>query len=244
MHCKILAVVVMSLAGLSVGGEDFPFDDPGAGAEAEERALGVNEGRLHFLTEPPQRAVHHHRNRILITASSLDGGWVGLEQCHHHLDPVPASEVVYRAERVRALRILVSTNIGESWVEGASVQLRDVRPGASLCVAAQSRALHPLAEGGYRLRNGPYLRRFLDGYYPMRVSLDIRYPDDRIRLVAFAPPDQAGFRVHAEPGRIRAEAWFEGRLFTQFDFCRRDASTCPQEPRAASSAGSGVAFGP
>jgi hypothetical protein len=228
MQYNLLALVILSLVWLSVVAGDLPFPDE----EPEERALQVNEGELHFLSEPPRQVVHHHSNRILITASSLDQGWVVLEQCHSHLDAVPATEVVYRPERVRALRIIAATNIGKSWVEGASVQLRDVGPQAGVCISAESRALNALAGGGYRLRNGPYMRRFLDGYYPMRVSLDIRYPDDLIRWVASAPPDQAGFRIDAVPGRIQADAWFEGKLFTRFDFCRRDDANCPLEQPA------------
>ncbi|MCU0934191.1 MAG: hypothetical protein MUE86_07100, partial [Thiobacillaceae bacterium] len=48
----------------------------------------VNEGALRFLATPPARPVHHHQNKIVITRDSLSSGWVGLEQCHHHLDAV------------------------------------------------------------------------------------------------------------------------------------------------------------
>jgi hypothetical protein len=106
------------------------------------------------------------------------------------------------------------------------VQLRDVSPGARLCLRGESRALHDLGGGHYRLRNGPFMRRFLDGYYPMRVFLEIAYPSDRIRLAAHSPDSQEGFRVSEGPGTIGLEANFEGRLVTCFDFCTNEALDC------------------
>lgn len=192
---------------------EFPDDD------VESRIAQVNEGELRFLSEPSTEDVHHHDNGIRITADSLATGWVGLRQCHEHLDPVPASEIVYRPDRIRDLRILEAVGVGASRVDGASVQLEDVRPGARVCVSAETRALQRLPEGGYSLRNGPYLRRFLDGFYPMRVTLEIRYPAEVLRPVGFDPPSQPGFSVTSEPGRIWVDAWFEGELRTRFDFC-------------------------
>jgi hypothetical protein len=46
-----------------------------------------------------------------------------------------------------------------------------VEPGARLCLSAQTRALRNTGNGYFNLVNGPYMRKFLDGYYPMRVTL-------------------------------------------------------------------------
>ena len=85
----------------------------------------------------------------------------------------------------------------------------------------------PLPGGGYRLRNGPYMRRFLDGYYPMEVSIRIRYPAQLMALQTFEPAPQPGFILHTAPGEIELDARFEGRLQTRFDFCLRSAPDCP-----------------
>lgn len=119
----------------------FPEDD------IDARIAQVNEGELRFLNEPPPTPVHHHYNEIDIGPDSLDTGWVQLSQCHRHLDPVPASEIVYRPERIRGLRILETEGVGSAWVEGPSVQLEDVRKGARVCIAAESRALEPMPRG-------------------------------------------------------------------------------------------------
>jgi len=191
----------------------LPVDEAWLDDDAEARALAVNEGELVFLTEPPAKPAHQHVNRLRVTELSLRDGWVSLEQCHSNLDPVPEAEIVFRRDRVRGLEVTQAEAIGAATVEGPSVQLRDVRPGATLCLRAETRALHSLGDGLYELRNGPYMRRFLDGYYPLRVVLDIRYPAS-IELVDFQPEDQPGFRPELSPQHVRFDTWFEGRLQT------------------------------
>ena len=188
-----------------------------------ESADAVNEGALHFLVAPPARAVHHHQNRIRIDAASLDSGWVALVQCHDHLDAVPRTQITFREGYVRNLVIDTSTGIGRAWVEGASVQLADVERGARLCLSAQTRALR-LEDGRIRLVNGPYMRRFLDGYYPMRVTLEVAYPAAMLRVTAVEPAPQAGLAVEETPGVVRIDALFEGELRTEIAFERLSAT--------------------
>ena len=71
------------------------------------------------------------------------------------------------------------------------------------------------------------MRRFLDGYYPMRLTLDIEYPAASLRFEAQEPQPQPGFQVERRSGRIQAEIWFEGRLITRFVFCRKESPRCP-----------------
>lgn len=179
---------------------------------------GVNEGALAFLAEPPSKRVHHHHNDIRIEPESLRDGWVRLEQCHENLDAVPRAEVVYRPEHIRAVTVVSATAIDRAWVEGPSVQLEGVRPGARLCVSAESRVLSLEEDGSYTVRNGPFMRRFLDGYYPMRVTLAVHYPCDRLRFAGSVPVPQTGFAVRDAGCRVDVEAWFEGRLNTVLRF--------------------------
>jgi len=178
-----------------------------------ERALEVNPGELEFLAEPPEGPVHHHDNRITITEASLASGWIGLRQCHQHLDPVGRAQIVFGEGRIRALRVTASENIERAWVEGASVQLEGVRSDARLCIEAESRALHA-QDDGYLLKNGPYMRRFLDGYFPMHVTMTVEAPEG-LQLASVEPERQPGFRVWREDGRYHLDAWFEGRLVTR-----------------------------
>jgi hypothetical protein len=198
---------------------------PAGAAPTEEpefqSASQVNEGSLSFLDEPPAKPVHHHQNRIRIDNASMSTGWVSLAQCHDNLDQVLRAQITFREGFVRDLKIVSSSQIERAWVEDASVQLRNVGPGARLCLEAQTRALKNVGNGYFNLANGPFMRKFLDGYYPMRVSMDIDYPAVLLKLVDISPMQQTGFDIRLEPGHIRLEALFEGELRTLLQFERQ-----------------------
>lgn len=183
-------------------------------------ADAVNEGSLNFLAKAPAQPPHHHQNHIHITADSLATGWIELRQCHDHLDPVPRTQITFRTDHVRNLRVDSIEQIESVWVEGPSVQLAGVQRGARLCLSADTRALHARGNGYFVLQNGPYLRRFLDGYYPIRVSLQIDYPPALLKVVGITPPPQPGLAVVERPGTVQLDALFEGRLTTRIQFRR------------------------
>lgn len=176
-----------------------------------ERARQVNEGAPRFVPAPG-KAVHEHHTRVLLDEAAFQTGVVTLEQCHVNLDPVPATAIVYNAERLQEVRIVARQGIGRAWVDGHQVELREVRPQARICLLARTRSLEPAAGGGWQLRAGPFMRKFLDGYYPMRVKTEILYPGHRLRLTAQEPSQVAGLNVRESGGRLSYDAWFEGRL--------------------------------
>lgn len=183
--------------------------------DLEARALAVNEGELSFLGDPPDTPVHHHANHIRISEASLRDGWAVLEQCHSHLDPVADIQITYRPGHIRALQITSFSGIEEAWVEGHTVQLRNVHSRARICIRGETRALTDLGDGLFSLRNGPFMRRFLDGYYPMRVSMTVGLDEAALRVVRVTPPAQEGFRVWQDEGGLHFDAWFEGILYTE-----------------------------
>jgi hypothetical protein len=215
----LLVLCNTPMPALGASEDDWPewADEP----DLMDRVAAVSDGELRFLPAAAAEAKHAHLNHIRITEASLDGGWVSLEQCHEHIDAVPAAQILFGAGGIRHLTIETSRNIGRAWVEGPSVQLEDVGHDAVLCLRGESRALKDLGDGRYRLRNGPYMRRFLDGYYPMRVTLDIRYPIELIEVIGQSPATQPGFSVHNGGAGLKVDTTFEGRLVTCFDFCRR-----------------------
>jgi len=189
-------------------------------SQPEEKALDVNSGELEFLAPPPADPVHHHQNRITIGRLSLSDGWIGLKQCHKNLDPVPRTEIVFRKGGIRNLRITAAENISRAEVQGPTVQLWDVEKGARLCLEAESRALFR-RDGAYILRNGPYMRRFFDGYYPMHVTLSVRWPEKLVGLQSVSPAPRPGLEVDTGKGRAKLEVWFRGRLITELGFFAR-----------------------
>jgi hypothetical protein len=208
---------------------DDEFDEDWLGDDFERRIAKVNQGELVFLSEPPPEPVHHHQNRLILDSESLDHGWVTLIQCHRHLDAVPRTQVLYHQTRTRKLSILSYDNIQSAWIEGHTVQLSGVEHGASICIQARTRTLEFNEDGSFTLRGGPYMRRFLDGYYPMRVSMNIQVPRDYLRFVGTRPQSQDGFRVEETADGINIDAWFEGKLYTEVhfeaDFCHEPASS-------------------
>jgi len=182
----------------------------------EQRAAAVNEGQLVFFKDQ-QPNVHHHHNSLIITPSSIKDGWIGLRQCHENLDPVSALEIVFRPERIRDLTIESHANVEKVWIEGASVQMQNVGAHAAVCIRATALALQKEGEG-YVLRSGPFMRKFLDGYYPMRVSVDITYPETYLRFANVTPSAQPGFMLRQQPNSVHLEAVFEGRLNTEVHF--------------------------
>ncbi len=194
---------------------------------ARAAAGEINEGELRFLEYAPAGALFHQHKQLRITAESLDTGWVRDRQCYYNLDRVPALEVVFGAGRVRDLKVTRTENIERAWVEGASVQLKNVGARAVLCIESENRALErDPGTGQYVLHSGPYMRRFLDGYFPMRVSINIEYPVERLQLDSLEPFDLPN-KSTSVPGRLSLDALFEGRLVIVVRFSERPPEERP-----------------
>lgn len=222
-----LVVALVSLPGWSSSDlveseREWSDEEWAADGWPDDSVDHVNEGELEFLAEPPVDLVHHHENVVILDRSSLGDGWVTLEQCHRHIDKVARAQIIFRPDRIRGLRITVSENIERAWVEGASVQLTDIRQDSLLCLSAESFALTADEDGSYRIENGPFMRRFLDGYYPMRVSQKVVLADSGLAFFGIHPAEQPGFAVTATRESIDFDAWFEGRLRTEINLVPDD----------------------
>lgn len=189
--------------------------------DAAARAASVSTGELAFLATPPEGRVPHSQNVFTITPASLEDGWVGLVQCYDHLDAVPEAEVVYQYKQMRGLAVQSALAIERAWVEGQSVQLVNVQRGAKLCIGAEVRTLYANADGSFSLVNGPFHRKFLDGYYPMRVTLEVQFPPDVLCFADTQPVSRPGLRVAAGASQVTFDAWFVGELNTEIRFTSR-----------------------
>ena len=178
----------------------------------------VSEGELRFLKSMPDKRVPVMINNMTIHRSSLEQGWVDIEQCHENMDPVPELAVVYRYHKMRNLKILSAKGISVARVESQSVQLEDIAKGARLCVSLQARILYPDGARKYSLRNGPFERRFLDGYYPLNVRMQVNYPQDLLKFTGSIPEATSGFEIQRGLGKVHVNALFEGKLTTQLNF--------------------------
>lgn len=187
-------------------------------APPDASAADVNEGELVFLAKPPAKPVHHHHNVLTISDATVADGWAKLKQCHENLDKVPATQIVFREDRIRGLKVLSFSGIEKAWVEGGTVQLRQVGQGAKVCLETESKVLYPQPDGTYHVANGPFMRRFLDGYYPMHVSMEVVLRATKLQFLDITPGKQTGFKVSIAPTSVKFDAWFEGRLNTLLRF--------------------------
>lgn len=216
---KILSIIVLFVLASSYCLAQPVFNEEDDWFDADPHAVfdAINEGQLTFLLQPPDKPVHHHHNTLLVLPDSLETGWVKLIQCHENLDEFPSAQIVYNKNKVRNIRLTSFKNIGRAWVEGPSVQLKNIGSNASLCIKAESQALWPQADGSFLMRNGPFMRKFLDGYFPMRVSMDIKLPPG-LSFHSIEPNEQKGFRVVKGKQDVHFDAWFEGKLITRIRF--------------------------
>ena len=162
--------------------------------------------------------MHHHQSLLTLSPDSLVSGWVKLEQCHRHIDAVPSSQIIYNVDSIRGLRITRVENIERAWVQDHSVQMENIAHDAVLCIEAESRALLEDGPNAYLLKNGPFMRNFLDGYYPMRVTLTVKLGASKLRFDSITPAAQTGFDVHANAEEVGYDALFEGRLTSLIRF--------------------------
>lgn len=188
----------------------------------EEKSLTVNEGSLVFIPPVTDRPVLHSDIELLIDQTSLEQGWVKLAQCYNNINPVDSTVIVYRYRQLRSLEVVSQSSIGDISLDGQVVHLSDVRHGASLCVTAEINILEKMARHqgqGHRFRmtNGPYHLRFLDGYYPFHLSLTIVYPGDTLSICSLSPAPQPLFEVADDAGVLTIETWFEGELTIEME---------------------------
>jgi len=175
---------------------------------------------LEFIAPITDRQIPYSHTRLRFSAHSMAFGWVAITQCHYGLDPVPDAEVVYRFEQMRSLLITEVHNIAEARVVGQSVQLRDVSKGGRLCVEMEAMILKQDKDGHYRLRYGPFMRKFLDGYFPLHVLLEVNYPSELLELDTVTPPATEGIMLKQQNGWLALDAWVRGILVIELYFSR------------------------
>lgn len=180
-----------------------------------------SDAQLTFIAPIVNETVPSSSTQLTITPESLLSGWIAIKQCHDNLDPVPDAEVVYRFRVMRNLRITESNQIERAWVDGPSVQLKNVGRSARLCIGAEAQALSQDQEGSYRLRYGPFQRKFLDGYFPYHIYMNVSYPEKLLSVSLIEPSPELGYDHKITQGKLIADAWFTGRLTFEYRFNRR-----------------------
>ena len=95
------------------------------------------------------------------------------------------------------------------------MQIKDIAAESEICISADKKALS-YEKGKYYLRLGPFMRRFLDGYYPMRVQVEVSYPAF-LQLVSASPVD-ALRRTSGRTSYADFDLWVIGKLDIELVF--------------------------
>lgn len=215
---RIHPLLIATLLTCSGGLQATPAQDmPDAALQwlnddSELDALAVNEGELRFLPGREHGQVLHSSTTLHINAHSLETGWVRMEQCYRELDEVPRTDIVYRYKQIEDFKITRQINIGQARVDGQIIHLEQVSHGAEVCVGARVKQLKKLDDGGFTLSQGPYHRKFLDGYYPYHVTLRVHYPENLLDPIAVKPSPRAHFQPQLNRSPLVIDTWFEGVL--------------------------------
>lgn len=195
-----------------VENNDWFFED------FEEKINRVNEGQLRFLSQHPDKKIHSHVNQLTISEKSLKTGWSTLRQCHENLDALDAVQISFNESTTRNHVIESYSNINRVWIDRSNVELEGIKHNAKLCLTLETRNIHVEKNKEYVVRNGPFMRQFLDGFYPIHVRLDVNYPCGLIRFIKTKNIPQQGFSVTADDCIVSVDAWFEGKLYTELLF--------------------------
>ena len=181
----------------------------------------VSNEKLIFLKEPPTTKTLHSTINLIVNKNSIDEGWTQMSQCYDNLDPIHVTEVLYRRGFIKKLKIKSYTNIANTKVIDNKILLQGVKKNASLCVTANVRNFYQNEDESFSLVNGPYHRKFLDGYFPYHLTLKIQF-SPLLKYSYSVPKRQQGFQIKHAKQLISLNSWFEGKLKTEFRFKLKD----------------------
>ena len=177
----------------------------------------VNEGKLKFINNIDAENIFRSTINISIDQESIEQGWTTLSQCYTNLDPISLTAIVYRKKFIKNIEIISSKNIKNTKVSGQKIILNDVSKNAKICIKLNSRNFYQNEDKSFSLVNGPYHRKFFDGYFPYHLTLNIKY-DPSLNYHYSIPKQQMGFSVTQNSHALKVNTLFEGKLKTEFRF--------------------------
>jgi len=192
------------------------FDD-----DSELNAITVNGGELNWVTKDKTIGQYGLENNLTLSVSALTDGWVQFTQCHNNLDPIQKIEVQYNAQNTRGLTLKEAQNIDAVQIDNntQAAVLLGVKKQGRVCISGESKSLEK-TDSGYLVKRGPYMRKFLDGYYPMALKETLNWSQTNLKLNANGIQSQTGqvYEYSDKAQTLSAEYWFEGRLSPRYEF--------------------------
>lgn len=205
-----LLITILSFAAGATGAD-----------ELEEMAAlwAIADEPYQPVTRELETPAFRHQKVLSLNTQSLADGWVPNHQCHANFPLFPSLQISFREGAVRNMEIVEQSGVEEAWVQEPTIQMKRTRPETTLCFESENHTLEydEFAEE-YRMTVGPYYLKLFDGYFPLDVDLTIEYPTRALRYAGMEPAEVEGARVEHQPGRIRFDALFEGKLKLVFRF--------------------------
>ncbi|WP_173271889.1 hypothetical protein [Thiosulfatimonas sediminis] len=187
--------------------------------------ISVNEGQLTYVDPALTEGNYALENRLRILKDATQTQQIEFTQCHKNLDAINSIEIVYNPKTTTNLDVLSSTNIANIEVGADKVALSKVQKGAQICIRGISTTLtyNPTLQV-WELPRGPYMRKFLDGYYPMHLQEVLELGESNLAFVklqikngpAIQPLKQIG--QNANGTTVTFDYYFEGRLQPTYQF--------------------------
>lgn len=213
--------ISQSLEGLTAEEKAWLTDD------SNLEAFAISEGELRWSSKASKEN-YWLENHLTIDAKSLQNGWIKFSQCHHQLDAVNKIEVAYNPSKTRNLEVKSFQGIDSVKVIGSGVELTKVSKGSKVCIDGESRTLTS-NDLGYVIQRGPYMRKFLDGYYPMIVEESLFFKGLDIEITEVTPkspqtaqtPTMLKSKNDNEANELNYSYAFEGRLMPQYRFTKK-----------------------
>ena len=181
-------------------------------AEALEFSDIAKEGELRYLASHPEPHTYRYESHVRISPESLQTGLVQLSTCHYQLDPIRKVVIAFNKDRLRRLTVVKADGIEKVEVDRHLVVLTQVARGASICIDLDSQALDPIDQNSWRLQAGPLMRRYLDGYLPMRADLHVYWTEGLLRIQETDPLPQPGVEIKESPSGAQMHLIFAGRF--------------------------------
>lgn len=218
MNLLFLILVFISINALAFTDEKERWLNAIDDADIAEK----NIAKLKFIKPPSNSQPLHSTNKLIISQKSINDGWVDLHQCYRHLDKLPEVDITYYYRSIKNLTLISKKNIDSAILKDQSITLKNIKNNAKICVSAEVRIFYQNPDQSFSLVNGPYHRRFLDGFYPYHVTLNISYPESLLSFISSAPKQQEGFSVVHKTNGLLIDTYFEGILNTEIKFELRE----------------------
>lgn len=183
-----------------------------------ENISEISEAQLRFLDPSSNINTLHSTNTLIISQKSIDDGWVDLHQCYRNLDLLPEVDITYFYRSIRNLKIISTNNIDSAKVINQNITLKNIKKNPEICVSAEVRVFYQNPDLTFSLINGPYHRRFLDGYYPYHITLNIKFPGHILQLQETIPEQTKNFLVSVKRNSLLVDTTFEGILNIETKF--------------------------